>query len=1804
VNPSTAPTTKAPWILGISALVLASSITSWMVFHREPPVAPVGSSVMGKSKPQRVAPDLQSNAVTPITFTPEQLAATANAKPCDFTVLTNLDLSRPPTESELIAAGNLGEKLTPTRSADSSLLVDPAARRHQEVDNLNFGTAIQAWNDHRYDEALRLFTEHLQAFPKSPWAAESMLHIGCHHQYTARFSESVEWFDRILAAAPKDTEMYHKAKLRRSIINVDLGKLDAATAGFTEMINDDPNSKHQSYASYWLIQLELLKKNETALRDCGQKALSQAAKILGNQLESDKLFQLTAAGPHGFTATELHATALQHGLESYPVRADTALDALPTPFIAHYKDRHYVTVESVTKDTVKLYDSRISASTEMPRISFEKNWSGFALLMKAAPVNDKIHIADHLDEIIGGCCGQPTQPADLGDDECDKSCGLPTYSVNPINMNFKVKDTPMWWDAPVGPSVYMTQLFNSQDSLNNYAPFGEKWSFEYASYLLITPGERIQVKDGDGKLETFSAPIGGVPTSIPPSGVVYQSPPGDFRVLRQTASQTFVLTKQDGTEYQYGIPAAMTGNTSVPLLLKIKDRHDNFLTVVHNRNGAITDITHSALPGKSWFLIYDNINGHSRVKRIHDPFGRFCQFKYDSQGRLIGQTDMGYLAYGYSYTVRNATDTTMAVANVAGGIVTAQLFIKSITTPSGTTTVLTEPSDGIDARSIPYTAEEIAMGYEGVTPQSYPPPGKPMWTNYRITTRDHLNAPTEYYFNGYNSQRYIRDPLQMQRPYGSIRPSQGARVQLDSLLVGGKGEIYATTIYDKTNAVLSTSSSRNYNVNTRLPSYVPSGNGGKHYLEYSPQGKPSLIRLHDQSGEDQTINIDYTQPLGIDADTVKRKIKNADGTFTLKTLADYNYFPNRDIQSVTDVNGRVISYLWYPNGLPQQITDSVTRDVIKFSYDARLRPSTTSINGVVVSTTTYDSIGKGTLQGTLAPSGEYVSFEYDNLNRLTKELRSDNSFTAYQWACCYIEATRHGKMEGAVEKTLRRSVSFHDKRALPISTTETDGKVTNYAYDILGRLTHLTDPKGMVTQWVYNDAGQVKEKIYADGKKDQFTYNSYNSNGTGKIQTFTNRQNQVTTLSYDYDGQINYSFGQQSVRYEYDSWRRLSRQTQETGSSVTLGAYKFTYDLLGRATSIDGPWTDDTIEYSYNDAARSVTRTSPGNVLQTIVGDAYGRISSISNILGTFTNTYNGVGGPLIQTTQTEGNAGFNTAYTYHGDVFGRALATITSSKSGGIPVSKHTYGYDSLGQIKTWKREAPLANPIGVTKQYDTTIYYDSSDQLSSLVSQPLSGSSGVGTGYHYLYDPAGNIASKQVETSQAGASMTSYTHNSVNQLTGIGGSVGVKQVVVRGQTNEPATVKVKSSVASIWKDARLLEGNRFESDQDLAVGSNQLNIRAKDGSGNTSNYTYSLSLAAATAAVPSYDADGNLLTDGIRTFEWDASSRLIKIAWGAGSNKTTEYRYNALSQRSEQIEKTGTVETAHYYYLYEGSKLLYRYNGAATAANVDRLYVAQGEQRKNGGLWVLYYYNRDHLGSIREVMNINGTLAARYDYEPYGKRIVQYEASGYTCDLGFTGHITQQSAVSGQSEIVLTHYRAYDPNFGKWLSADPIGERGGLNLYGYVGNDPINYNDRIGLDRKIVGGIHIEIQINKWKCNDGKWVKDGSEIWGFGPDVNSGAEAIGAAVAGVIYYPGTIWHTDSSDQIENGTKTDPDSDMRALKKLREVQKKGMGYNNLVQNCRNFARGFEGYGRYGYGGKSQKPTTNPDGTLWIAPNP
>ena len=177
--------------------------------------------------------------------------------------------------------------------------------------------------------------------------------------------------------------------------------------------------------------------------------------------------------------------------------------------------------KQVVGEEVRLFDSRVGETT-MPRSSFMKQWSGFALIFSEPAATAAIYPAANLDTIVGGCCGHPRSPSDLGDDGCDKNCGMPGWSVNPVNMNFRVGDTPMWWSPPAGPHVEMSLLFNSLDSLNNCEFFGEKWSFKYSSTLHKTTS--IEGPDGkvfsyiyhaNGKLKTLIFPKGDTTSGAP-----------------------------------------------------------------------------------------------------------------------------------------------------------------------------------------------------------------------------------------------------------------------------------------------------------------------------------------------------------------------------------------------------------------------------------------------------------------------------------------------------------------------------------------------------------------------------------------------------------------------------------------------------------------------------------------------------------------------------------------------------------------------------------------------------------------------------------------------------------------------------------------------------------------------------------------------------------------------------------------------------------------------------------------------------------------------------------------------------------------------------------------------------------------------------------------------------------------------------------------------------------------------------------------------------------------------------------------
>ena len=105
-------------------------------------------------------------------------------------------------------------------------------------------------------------------------------------------------------------------------------------------------------------------------------------------------------------------------------------------------------------------------------------------------------------------------------------------------------------------------------------------------------------------------------------------------------------------------------------------------------------------------------------------------------------------------------------------------------------------------------------------------------------------------------------------------------------------------------------------------------------------------------------------------------------------------------------------------------------------------------------------------------------------------------------------------------------------------------------------------------------------------------------------------------------------------------------------------------------------------------------------------------------------------------------------------------------------------------------------------------------------------------------------------------------------------------------------------------------------------------------------------------------------------------------------------------------------------------------------------------------------YFYTRDHLGSIREMRSTGkkGAIVARFDYDPYGRSTAVISTT--PPDFNFTG-LYRHSA----SNLDLAVYRAYDPDLGRWLSRDPVGEGPRVNLYQYASNDPSDRIDQSGL-------------------------------------------------------------------------------------------------------------------------------------------
>jgi RHS repeat-associated protein len=512
---------------------------------------------------------------------------------------------------------------------------------------------------------------------------------------------------------------------------------------------------------------------------------------------------------------------------------------------------------------------------------------------------------------------------------------------------------------------------------------------------------------------------------------------------------------------------------------------------------------------------------------------------------------------------------------------------------------------------------------------------------------------------------------------------------------------------------------------------------------------------------------------------------------------------------------------------------------------------------------------------------------------------------------------------------------------------------------------------------------------------------------------------------------------------------------------VTHDPLRYSYDGLGRAFKTEVLKDDGT----------TVTRTEQATF------DALGRAANVTNNLGSFTSTY--AAGNLSAVPDSVARpGGYSSTYTRHplsaatpanaalnqGNAL--RLANITHKDAANTILQNHGYQYSLDGDITAWTQN---------TRRRD--LQYNALGELTTQ-SSTLLATNALEDKRTWAYDAAGNMLSRGTERGST-KTMELRQHSGRNQLSTIGGG---GRTLMDGTVNEPASVTVQVGSTAAAQPARVTSQSpsgpyRFQREADFPVGSTNLTITAKDGNNNTRTQTFTVSVTDAETRSLGYDSNGNLKTKTylrsgtsyrVETYTWDAENRLTGWQDKTLATQTapeiitasTTWQYDGQGRRVKEHNVQGTTTTDKNI-LWSSLEMIQWQNPDGSVA---RNLFATGEQQPTSSLQPQassLIYLPDHLGSIRGWYNPVDNTKGSADYSAYGTRTITANTASFTPARSFTGHYQHEA-----SGLVLAPYRAYDAELGRWISEDPIGEEGGVNLYGYVGGRIVLMHDPAGLE------------------------------------------------------------------------------------------------------------------------------------------
>jgi RHS repeat-associated protein len=408
-------------------------------------------------------------------------------------------------------------------------------------------------------------------------------------------------------------------------------------------------------------------------------------------------------------------------------------------------------------------------------------------------------------------------------------------------------------------------------------------------------------------------------------------------------------------------------------------------------------------------------------------------------------------------------------------------------------------------------------------------------------------------------------------------------------------------------------------------------------------------------------------------------------------------------------------------------------------------------------------------------------------------------------------------------------------------------------------------------------------------------------------------------------------------------------------------------------------------------------------------------------------------------------------------DTVARLTDTASANQFGHV-LDGCVYGLDLLGLRTNMTRN------LGLTTN-TVAIGYDGIDQLTSWSGKETNGVLRHNEQLAYAYDAAGNL---NIRTNDA--LVQTFNVDALNQISNV---TRIGPLTVTGATPVPATnVTVNGVTAQTYGDFTFAGGSNT-----LAAGANTFTNIAQNIYGTSATTVLSVNLPATVTF--QYDAKGNLINDGTRVFSYDAENQLTNVM--VSNQFQITYVYDGFNRRRITREytwqTTNWFETNEIRYIYDGNLVLQERdtnnNPQVTYTRGLDLSLSRQEGGGIGGLLARTdsngpaYYYADGSGNITALMDAYQNIVARYHYDAYGKLLGKWGS------MADANHYWYSSKEQDPNGLYYYGFRFYEPNFQRWLNPDPIGEAGGINLYSFVGNSPINRTDFLGLSPQDVQNI-----------------------------------------------------------------------------------------------------------------------------------